>query len=79
MNEVRSATPGIVDIQITARLHDSIAAWPEGATYLGFIFARGKTPAEVEAALRAAHGHLKFQIAEKLPVQHPVTGAGRGA
>jgi biotin carboxylase len=67
-------TPGIEDVQITARLHDFIAAWPDGATYLGFLFARGKLPAEVEAALRLAHSHLKFEITERLPVQHPVTG-----
>jgi biotin carboxylase len=67
-------TPGIEDVQITARLHDLIAAWPEGATYLGFLFARGKSPAEVEAALRLAHSHLKFEIVERLPVEHPVTG-----
>ena len=68
-------SPGIEDVRITARVHDAIAAWPEGSSYMGFLFAHGKTPAEVEAALRAAHGLLKFEIAEKLPVQHPVTGA----
>jgi biotin carboxylase len=73
------ATPGIEDVQITARLRDAIAAWPEGATYLGFLFARGKTPAEVETALRAAHGNLKFEISEQLPVRHPVTGSVQGA
>jgi biotin carboxylase len=72
-------TPGIEDVQITARLHDLIAAWPEGATYLGFLFARGKTPAEVEAALRLAYSQLKFEIVERLPVQHPVTGTVQGA
>jgi len=69
------ATSGVEDIQITARLHDLIAAWPEGSSYLGFIFARGNLPAEVEAALRLAHSILKFEIAERLPVEHPVTGA----
>jgi biotin carboxylase len=69
------ATPGIEDVQITARLHDFIAAWPEGASYLGFIFSRGSSPEEAEAALRQAHGHLKFEIVERLPVEHPVTGA----
>ena len=39
--EQARATPGIEDVQITARLHDFIAAWPEGSSYLGFIFARG--------------------------------------
>jgi biotin carboxylase len=69
------STPGIEDVRITARVHDAIAAWPEGSSYLGFLFAHGKTPDEVEAALRAAHGVLQFTIAEKLPVQHPVSGA----
>jgi hypothetical protein len=69
------AVSGIEDVQITARLRDFIAAWPEGSSYLGFIFARGKSPAEVEAALRQAHAHLKFEIVERLPVANPVTGA----
>ncbi len=73
------ATPGVEGIQITARLHDFLSAWPEGSSYLGFIFARGKTPAEVETALRLAHGMLKFEIADRLPVEHPVTGALPGA
>lgn len=72
--EQARATPGIEDVQITARLRDAIAAWPEGASYLGFLFAHGKTPVEVETALRLAHSQLKFEIAERLPVQHPVTG-----
>jgi biotin carboxylase len=72
--EQARATPGIEDLQITARLHDFLAAWPEGSTYLGFIFAHSKLPVEVEAALRLAHSQLKFEIAERLPVQHPVTG-----
>ncbi|MBZ5641833.1 MAG: ATP-grasp domain-containing protein [Acidobacteriia bacterium] len=69
------ATPGVEEIQITARLHDLLQAWPEGSSYLGFIFARGNTPAEAEASLRQAHGLLKFEIVERLPVGHPVTGA----
>jgi phosphoribosylaminoimidazole carboxylase (NCAIR synthetase) len=73
--EQARATTGIEDVQITARPHDFIAAWPEGSSYLGFIFARGKSPAEVEAALRQAHGQLKFEIVERLPVANPVTGA----
>ncbi len=72
--EQARATPGIEEVQITARLHDFLAAWPEGSTYLGFIFAQSKLPVEVEAALRLAHSQLKFEIAERLPVQHPVTG-----
>jgi len=35
---------------------------PEGDRYLGFIFAKGERPEEVEEALRQAHGKLKFRI-----------------
>jgi biotin carboxylase len=73
--EQARAIPGVEGVQITARLRDFIAAWPEGSSYLGFIFARGKSPAEVEAALRQAHSQLKFEIVERLPVANPVTGA----
>lgn len=70
-----AAVPGIAEIQITARLHDYIAAWPEGSSYLGFIFSRGKTPEAAEATLREAHRFLRFTIVPRLPVAHPVTGA----
>jgi D-alanine-D-alanine ligase-like ATP-grasp enzyme len=65
---------GITDLEITARLHDYIAAWPEGSSYLGFLFARGETAEEVERALRAAQGELRFAIQERLAVAHPATG-----
>ena len=35
---------------------------PEGASYLGFIFARGGRPEDVDAALRASHARLEFVI-----------------
>ena len=69
--EAARATPGITELQITARLHDYIAAWPEGSSYLAFLFARGETPAGVEAALRQAHARLRFTLAPRLPVEHP--------
>ena len=64
---------GITELEITARLHDYIAAWPEGSSYLGFLFARGKDPAEVEDALREGHAKLSFKLTPRLPVEHPVT------
>jgi len=67
------ATQHIVDLDVTARLHDYIAAWPEGSSYLGFLFARADSPLEVESALRAAHAKLKFTIRERLAVEHPAT------
>ena len=42
---------------------------PEGASYLGFMFARAATPAEAEAALRAAHEKLKIVVAPKLVLE----------
>jgi biotin carboxylase len=35
---------GIVDIEITAKVGHALEPLPEGATYLGFIFSRGKSP-----------------------------------
>ncbi|MGB7282261.1 MAG: ATP-grasp domain-containing protein [Candidatus Acidiferrum sp.] len=72
-NEARGV-PGITSLEITARLHDYIAAWPEGSSYLGFLFASGKTPAEVEDTIRAAHAKLHFDLTPRLPVEHPATG-----
>ena len=72
--ENAQALPGITDLEITARLHDYVTAWPEGASYLGFIFAREEDPANVEAAIRAAHARLKFTLTPRLPVEHPITG-----
>ena len=60
--EQAEAVPGIVGVEITAKLHNQIVPLPEGDSYLGFIFARGDAPAQVEAALREAHEHLKFDI-----------------
>jgi hypothetical protein len=60
---------------VTARLHDYIEAWPEGASYLGFLFAKAETPHEVEQALRAAHANLRFTLTSRLPVQHPAQHA----
>jgi biotin carboxylase len=72
--EAAESVPGVTEIQITARLHDYVAAWPEGSSYLGFIFARADSAAEVEAALREAHARLQFRLSPKLPVEHPATG-----
>jgi ATP-grasp domain-containing protein/L-aminoacid ligase-like protein len=70
------AIPGVAELLITARLHDYIEAWPEGASYLGFLFAAAETPGEVEQTLRAAHSKLRFTMTPRLPVQHPAQHAG---
>jgi len=58
--------PGIDDVTISATLGRPLVPLPEGASYLGFIFARADTPAAVEAALREAHGRLRFDIDPKV-------------
>src|SRR5271156_6133827 len=57
--EDAAATSGVTQVFITARVHDYIAAWPEGSSYLGFIFAAGETSEFVEDALRQAHEKLR--------------------
>jgi biotin carboxylase len=63
------ATPGVTQILITGRTHDYIAAWPEGSSYLGFIFARGENPEFAERALRQAHAKLEFKITPRLEIK----------
>jgi len=65
------AVPGIDDVIITAKPGQALVPLPEGAAYLGFIFARGGHPAEVEQALRRAHSRLSFRIATLLPTLKP--------
>jgi biotin carboxylase len=52
----------ITGITITATPGQSIAPPPDGACYLGFIFARATSAADAEAALRSAHGRLRFAL-----------------
>ena len=63
-----AAVPLIESVEITARLNYPLVPLPEGDSYLGFIFARGETPAAVELALRQAHERLRFRIDALLPV-----------
>lgn len=56
------AVAGITGIEITAPVNYPIVPLPEGSSYLGFIFARGGSPSEVEATLREAHGLLQIEI-----------------
>src|SRR6266480_6306909 len=62
------AMPLITGVEITAKLNHSLVPLPEGASYLGFIFARGDTSAEVEEAIRQAHKLLRFEIRREIAV-----------
>jgi biotin carboxylase len=65
------AIAGVEDVVITAKEGQHLIPLPEGASYLGFLFARENTPAAVESALRRAHGELRFQIATALETFKP--------
>ncbi len=66
--EAARGVPHIVDIQITAKPDQRLLPLPEGASYLGFIFARAGRAADVDAALRAGHMRLHFAIDPELRV-----------
>ena len=57
---VEAVTPGIP-------VGQEVVPLPEGSRYLGFIFARSGSPAEVEKALRDAHGRLRIVISPAGP------------
>jgi biotin carboxylase len=65
--EEARAVAGVEEVVISMRVGETVVPLPEGASYLGFIFARADAPAAVEDALRAAHARLDFRIAPLLP------------
>ena len=75
--ESARALSGIEGVTITIPLGQRVVPLPEGRRYLGFIFAKGETPAVVEEALRHAHGLLDFVIKRDRPqparprIRHP--------
>jgi biotin carboxylase len=64
--DVARAIPGVDRVTIALQPGDAVRALPEGASYLGFIFARGDAPERVERALRAAHAALEFELSPLL-------------
>jgi biotin carboxylase len=68
--ERAAAVPGVFSVEITAKQGQPLVPLPEGNSYLGFLFARGLTPSEVEQALRRAHRELDFEVTAALPVLH---------
>ena len=70
LREVRGKTDagqvqGIEEVTISIPIGQEVFPLPEGASYLGFIFARGGTPDSVEASLREAHHRLEFIIKDE--------------
>jgi hypothetical protein len=69
--EQARAVGGIEDVQITAKADTTLVPLPEGKSYLGFIFARGRDTHTVERALRDAHAQLEFVIDREIAVIGP--------
>jgi L-amino acid ligase C-terminal domain 2 len=61
--------PHVDDVRITAKIDQVLIPLPEGASYLGFIFATAARADEVERALRAAHTALRFRVDAEVPVR----------
>jgi biotin carboxylase len=64
--EAAQSVRGVTEIDISIKSENRVVPLPEGNSYLGFIFARGDSPAEVEQALREAHGQLRFTIVPEI-------------
>lgn len=64
--EEARAVPLIEEIIISISPNHPITKLPYGNQYLGFIFARGDSPEQVQAAIRKAHSKLKFEIAPQI-------------
>jgi biotin carboxylase len=62
------AIADIESVEITAKQGQLLETLPEGASYLGFLFARAPHADRVEQALRQAHSALRFRIEPALPV-----------
>ncbi|MBI2835971.1 MAG: ATP-grasp domain-containing protein [Acidobacteria bacterium] len=69
------AVKHVEEVRITAKTGQQLVPLPEGASYLGFIFARASKPIDVESALREAHGKLRFVIGPPLAVVGSEAGA----
>ena len=62
------SVPGIEEIDMTTHKGQKVRPLPEGVpSYLGFIFARGDRPEDVENALREARRRLEFEITPSPP------------
>ena len=66
--EAAKRVPHIDDVRMTAKIEQLLVPLPEGASYLGFIFARVSTADDVITALRTSHHELHFVIDPELPV-----------
>jgi biotin carboxylase len=66
--DVARKIPGITGIEITAEIGHIVIPPPEGASYLGFIFACAANPQELESVIRSAHRCVQFHIQPEFQV-----------
>jgi biotin carboxylase len=66
--EEARGVPSVDDIIISVLPGETVVPLPDGASYLGFIFASAETTAAVETALRAAAARLSFDLAPLVSV-----------
>jgi hypothetical protein len=66
---------GVDDVIVTAKVDQLLIPLPEGASYLGFIFAHGGTSPSVEQSIRDAHARLRFTIDPDLRVVQSTNGS----
>ena len=69
--EAALSVPGVTALTITIPLGQRVRPLPDGDRYLGFIFAEGDTPADVEHTLTAASGRLRVIISDDHPGCRP--------
>ena len=65
------ALKGVVGIEVTIAPGRRLVPLPEGNRYLGFVFARGEKPEEVEACLRGALALLEVRLEKERPLRRP--------
>ena len=78
--ERAAAIAGINEVRITAKEGQALVPIPEGASYLGFVFARAGSAQAAVDALRAAHAELQIEVRPELRAvnrdTHPFDGSG---
>jgi hypothetical protein len=65
--EEARAVPGVAGIELSIRPGRPVGPLPEGDRYLGFVFARGDLPEDVERSLRAAEAQIDVRVAKAAP------------
>jgi len=68
------AVPGIVGMDVTIAPGRTLVPLPEGNRYLGFVFARGDTPEQVEDSLRSANAELRVRVRPSRLLRPPAAG-----